>query len=112
MKLKTKKEIRDYKKALKLSFDVWQWLENNPGKDKHESPFWEKIKVMHGQCPLCNFNIEYLKRECVLDKNCNWTCPLWVKWINAMNIKESKKYANIIYLKIKKEHKKYIIDKK
>lgn len=42
-----------YYKTILLSTKLWTWLYENPDKDKMESPYWERISNMLGNCPLC-----------------------------------------------------------
>jgi hypothetical protein len=60
-----------YKEAIDLSVKVWRWLYDNPTKIKEDSPYWEDIKGMWGNCPLCDFYLCYhgpLCDNCILSK--------------------------------------------
>ena len=43
------------KQAYLLSFKLWIWLYQNPGKRKEDSPYKDEIRYMLGKCPLCEY---------------------------------------------------------
>ena len=96
------------KKALQITADLWEWLEDNPKKEKEEWPEWKEngggIPMMESECACC----EYAQLECN-------RCPLiklWREkfsggdpcmgesyfntWRKAKSPKTKKKYARII----------------
>lgn len=132
MKLETKKEMKDYKEALELTIDLWEWLKNNPNKIEFNWPRFEEIKDMKEHCPLCNLYLKYIydyTEGIILERQTHGKCPLsghiaknqyskkyiiccieFYNWNNSNNEEDRKKYATTLYnklLKIKKEHKKY-----
>lgn len=85
-----------YLETIILSVKLWIWLFNNPGKWKHDSPYWEEIKEMKNTCPLCQYYInDVLCIKCVLKiKNicysvymncsCNTNRPATAKMASAL----------------------------
>lgn len=66
-----------YLEAIELSTKLWIWLFKNPGKWKHESPYWDEIKEMRNACPLCEFSDfinDCLCDECILKINKACAC--------------------------------------
>ena len=57
-----------YKEAVELSLKFWLWLFHNPGKGKQDSPYWDEVKDLMGNCPLCNYHFSNWDRcpKCVL----------------------------------------------
>ena len=49
-----------YYKAILLSTKLWIWLYKNPDKWKDASPYWDEIRGMEGDCPLC----DYYRKSC------------------------------------------------
>ena len=54
--------------ALKESLDLWFWLYQNPGKIKHNSPYWHLIENYREYCPLCEFS--YWSHDSYCHNNC------------------------------------------
>ena len=57
-----------YYKAVLLSTKLYIWLYKNPDKDKMESPYWERISNMLGNCPLCECHEGWCS-PCILFKH-------------------------------------------
>lgn len=91
------------KKAYKLHYELWDWLYENPSKQKRDWPMWTRnggeIEEVDSDCFLCE--IHYL---------CDRRCPLYInqipcftekiglhaKWCGAKTPKTRKKYAKLI----------------
>ena len=61
------------KKALSIAIVLWEWIVDNPGKEKHKWPGWAKYGWMSDDCPFCEYgsnhsNSETLACNCPLDK--------------------------------------------
>ncbi|KKN57573.1 hypothetical protein LCGC14_0561190 [marine sediment metagenome] len=56
------------KKALEIAIELWEWIVDNPGKEKREWPEWKKYGNMVFYCPFCQYGMS------AYHENCN--CPL------------------------------------
>lgn len=43
----------DVKNYYLLTIDMWNWLADNPAKNKEDSPYWGEVEDMEVNCPLC-----------------------------------------------------------
>ena len=68
------------KQALEICKDLWQWLADNPMRDKVEWPGWNKLREKYGRfvhsCPCCSY-VQQEQGQKGLDFSCDGKlCPL------------------------------------
>ena len=84
MSTKTKKgaEMKLTKrKALKICKELWEWLAENPDKQKIHWPDWEKYGEMSHGCPCCEYRDQRQDQEGFrLSSYCEKGCL--VAWAN------------------------------
>lgn len=73
---------KKYIEALKLSTQVWIWLYKNPGKRKEDSPYWDELIEMPGNCPMC----DYCFQKAFIEDCSN--CILFIKKLCAYRTKD------------------------
>ena len=102
--------------AIKISIDLWKWLNKNPLKKKEDYPKYKinKIYKMKSDCPCCEFynNVCDGCPLCVKIDGysiCKFFVGLFHDWEYAFTEKESKRCSGIIlglleekYYKIKR----------
>ena len=71
------------KQALKVCYELWLWLAENPSKFKYDWPGWEKYGRMFNWCPCCEYADHCCKR-----------CPLHSFWPNGFCTALYSSYAN------------------
>jgi hypothetical protein len=49
-----KATIKEQRAARALTVEVWEWLAENPSKDKKDWPRYQEIKSLSHTCPLCD----------------------------------------------------------
>lgn len=94
---------KEYYDAVVLSEKVWEWLSDNPLKKKEDSPYWNEIKNLDHNCPLCEYNFEITNNfcnRCVLDGIC-LRYYTWWKYSDDEN--ERFELANTFYQAILQE---------
>lgn len=64
------------RQALELTRDLWQWLAENPKREKLEWPGWHEHGYMNANCPCCQYTIDNDPDGKV---NCSM-CPLITLW--------------------------------
>ena len=68
------------KRALFLCWKLWEWLAENPGKEKYSWPHWKvkrgKVERNKYHCPCCEFT--GMRDEG--DEECRARCPLRNYW--------------------------------
>ena len=69
------------KLALEICRDLWNWLGENPGRDKQSWPGWRSnggdIQTMVALCPCCEYVHRGKNRKCRIEKS---HCPLSGLW--------------------------------
>ncbi len=68
-----------------LHYDLWDWLANNPGKEKRDWPEWEIVRKNYGYITHLCFACEYYSkqcRQCPLNENTHNgpVCKLYDTW--------------------------------
>jgi hypothetical protein len=70
--------------AVILSYRVWCWLWQNPGKRKEDCPWWKLLETMCANCPCCAYFYAQLShcRTCVLAVKGTYSCAngAWSSW--------------------------------
>lgn len=110
-------QTQKYVKALELSCKLWIWLYQNPGKSKLDSPYWNEIKNIIGNCPLCDYTKNmydpcnkciggYHNKTCFNDAFSGWHCSFGNPEFSTI------RYAAYIASKIRREYEKITGDKK
>lgn len=41
--------------AIESSIKLWEWLLDHPRQGKEDSPYWDDIQDMAGNCPCCEY---------------------------------------------------------
>lgn len=99
-KKKTKYEVQYYKAVL-LSEKVWEWLADNPGKEKEDSPYWNKIRFMQCNCPICELHLRLAYcSTCFLAEYCSKTYHNWLLYVASDQIYKAQESATIIWERI------------
>ncbi len=81
-----------------LHYDLWNWLANNPGKEKDDWPGWAMIKKNYGRVANLCFACEYFEEceLCPLNRSTRHgpECTLYYKWRDL-----NEKYITAYYLR-------------
>lgn len=94
---------KEYYDAVVLSEKLWEWLADNPLKRKEDSPYWNEIKNLDYNCPLCEYNFKLtdnLCNKCILSKICFFD---YTNWRISDDENERFKLSNKFYQAILKE---------
>ncbi len=101
------KTINAVKEPKTITFDhtnhikLWQWLADNPTKDKCDWPEWSvnggKVKHIYNDCFSCEYSVsiitasgdaQHMCKYCPFGKYCAFTCMdgLYKKWANTKDM--------------------------
>ena len=92
------------RQALEIGLELWEWLEDNPSKEKHEWPGWEKYERMAADCPCCEYKDQQDSNDCGdcliywrlklgLDNHCTYYDSPFLRWCNAETPRSSRFWA-------------------
>lgn len=89
------------RQALEIGLELWEWEEDNPDKEKHEWPEWEKYGQIEACCPLCEYLgwkpcskcLIYWRKEPGLDNHCTHYDSPFEEWVNARTLRSRKFWA-------------------
>ena len=105
--------------ALWLCWELWDWLAENPNRNKEDWPKWVRNEGNHiarEDCFACEYYLSDPIRtecydECIIPcfaehGHCNWGKAPYKMWRVAKTRKTRKKYARIIASSAYKEYKR------
>ena len=72
-----KEKLVTERQALEWTRDLWDWLAENPGKEKFQWPGWETRQSQTSECPCCGF--DDIERQKNHKPHC-YNCPLKRRW--------------------------------
>jgi len=61
------------RRALEICRDMWDWLADNPEREKEDWPGWEEVGRMLDNCPCCEYTCQQVGDFCD-------HCPLYYYW--------------------------------
>lgn len=98
------------KEYISLFREIWEWLSENPEKEKNDWPRWKinggDVEMCISDCPLCEWvnitygNLKDCKDKCPIiwnnDSFCHYTTGLFWKWTSVRNNEEKRRIAKEI----------------
>jgi hypothetical protein len=99
---------RSRRKTLFLCLELWEWLRDNPKKNKYDWPGWKKYKNVKAACFACEYRDyhkkAYCSSTCIIPWESNGCCSeggSYLKWLCTYNNKQRSKYASQVVELIK-----------
>ena len=81
--------------AVKYHRELWNWLMNNPDKNKQDWPEWNKFTHIKSNCFACEISeVRGWNCICLFDwggsnKECGFNKCIWDKWLELLLNKEA-----------------------
>lgn len=100
--------------AIKLSLDLWGWLNKHPLKAKEHYPQFKKIQKYFCYCPCCSYFSKINDRHCSDCPLTGDTCAnsFFDKWYKAETKEQSQKASGEIVRRLQERYNELLKEKK